>query len=144
MRPQRFRLLVHRRSIHRIQRNLHPIELHHQRIIMYVYPQRITIAMYLLTIMLAAQAWQKKACQAPVRNRGPLTRRIGTALIIISAVLIGLRFIARWRIQGTSIGWDDWTILLAWLGLIPSTAIVQLSKSHICSNTLTKLMRSSQ
>lgn len=75
----------------------------------------------------ASQTWQRKACQAPVRNEGPLTRRIGTALLVVGAVCIGIRFLARWQIQNSSIGWDDWTILVSYLLLIPSTAIVQIS-----------------
>ena len=62
-----------------------------------------------------------------MRDDGPLTRRIGDALLILGAIVIVIRFIARWRIQNSSIGWDDWTILLSYLLLIPSTVIVQIS-----------------
>jgi len=76
----------------------------------------------------ASQTWQKKACQVPVRDDGPLTRRIGDALLIVGAIAIAIRFIGRWQIQQSSIGWDDWTILVAYLLLIPSTVIVQISE----------------
>jgi hypothetical protein len=82
----------------------------------------------LFTLTLVSQGWQKKACLAPVRDTGPRTRRIGTALIIIAFLLVVVRFFARWSIQDSSIGWDDWTILLAFIGLVPSTAIAQISE----------------
>jgi hypothetical protein len=81
----------------------------------------------------ASQAWQKKACLAPVRDTGPRVRKIGTALIIIAFLLVVIRFFARWSIQDSSVGWDDWTILLAFIGLVPSTAIAQISESHASS-----------
>lgn len=65
-----------------------------------------------------------------MRNNGPLTRRIGEALIIIATLVVMVRFIARWQIQNSSIGWDDWLILLAWIGLLPSTALVQIMTYH--------------
>jgi multisubunit Na+/H+ antiporter MnhF subunit len=65
-----------------------------------------------------------------VRNTGPRTRHIGTALIIIAFLLVAVRFFARWSIQDSSIGWDDWTILLAFICLVPSTAIAQISESE--------------
>jgi hypothetical protein len=37
-----------------------------------------------------------------------------------------IRFLARWFIQGTSIGWDDWVILVAWAGIVPSTVFVHI------------------
>lgn len=77
----------------------------------------------------ASQTWQKKACQAPIRDDGPLTRRIGDALLIVGAICVAIRFVARWQIQNSSIGWDDWTILVSYLLLIPSTVIVQISLS---------------
>ncbi|KAK7180157.1 hypothetical protein DPSP01_012786 [Paraphaeosphaeria sporulosa] len=43
-----------------------------------------------------------------------------------SAICIVARFLARWRIQATGLGWDDWTILVAYILLIPSTIIAQL------------------
>jgi endonuclease V-like protein UPF0215 family len=78
--------------------------------------------------MPASQTWQKRACQAPIRDDGPLTRRIGDALLIIGAIAIAIRFVGRWQIQQSSIGWDDWTILISYLLLIPSTVIVQISE----------------
>jgi hypothetical protein len=57
-----------------------------------------------------------------------LTRRIGDALLIIGAIAIAIRFVGRWQIQQSSIGWDDWIILISYLLLIPSTVIVQISE----------------
>jgi hypothetical protein len=39
------------------------------------------------------------------------------------------RFLARWRIQNSSVGWDDWTILFAYVLLIPSTILIEISQS---------------
>jgi hypothetical protein len=104
----------------------------------------LTNHVHSLTGTSVSQAWQKKACIAPVRDTGPLTRRIGTALIIISFLLVLLRFIARWRMQNASIGADDWVILVAWLGLVPSTALVQISGFRLSKIPLTILIRRSQ
>jgi hypothetical protein len=41
-----------------------------------------------------------------------------------------VRFLARWRVQNSSIGWDDWIILLAWVGLLPSTILVRIMTYH--------------
>lgn len=109
---------------------MHLIALHYHTVFRCVDNSTFHKSEYLLTIAQESQAWQKKACQAPVRNNGPLTRRIGEALIIIATLVLIVRFTARWRIQNSSIGWDDWTILLAWIGLLPSTALVQIMTYH--------------
>jgi hypothetical protein len=75
----------------------------------------------------ATQGWQKRACQAPVRDAGPMSRHVNIALLVIATIFISIRFLARWRIQGSTLGWDDWTILASYILLIPSTAILQLS-----------------
>jgi hypothetical protein len=82
-----------------------------------------------LTVQIASQKWQKKACKAPIRNEGPATQRVGDALLVIAALCIAGRFSARWWMQNKYLGWDDWTILAAFLLLIPSTIIVKLSWS---------------
>jgi len=56
-----------------------------------------------------------------------MSRHINLALLIIATVCVLIRFVARWRIQGSTLGWDDWTILASFILLIPSTAILQLS-----------------
>lgn len=76
---------------------------------------------------IATQAWQMKACQAPVRDAGPMSRRINIALLVIATICVSIRFIARWRIRGSVLGWDDWTILGSYILLLPSTAILQTS-----------------
>jgi len=75
----------------------------------------------MLTLLPVAQRWQQKACKAPFRNTGPVTSRVGTALVIIAGICVVLRFVARWRITGSTVGWDDWTILVSFILLIPST-----------------------
>lgn len=78
----------------------------------------------------ASQAWQKKACQAPVRDSGPVNRAAGTALFVISTTVLVIRFLARWFIQGTRIGWDDAMIAVAWAGIVPSTVFVDIMIRH--------------
>lgn len=74
------------------------------------------------------QAWQTRACQTPVRDAGPMSRSVNIALIVIAAIFVAIRFLSRWRGQGTNtLGWDDWTILASFLLLIPSTTILQIS-----------------
>jgi hypothetical protein len=82
-----------------------------------------------LTVASVAQRWQMETCKAPVHNAGPLTSRIGITLLVIGAVCIACRFFARWRIQNSSVGWDDWTILVSYILLIPSTILVEISQS---------------
>jgi integral membrane sensor domain MASE1 len=77
-----------------------------------------------------------KACKAPYRNAGPMTRSVNIALIVIATICVAIRFIARWRIQDSNIGWDDWTILASYLLLIPSTVILQISSLTVPSLTL--------
>jgi len=87
------------------------------------------ILVALLTITSVAQRWQKKACQAPIRNTGPLTTRVGTALVTIAGASVILRFVARWLIKDSTVGWDDWTILASVILLIPSTILLKISSS---------------
>ena len=82
-----------------------------------------------LTVALVAQKWQMKTCPAPEHNAGPLTSRLGITLLVIGAVCIVCRFLARWRIQNSIVGWDDWTILFAYVLLIPSTILIEISQS---------------
>ena len=139
-RPYGLCMPVHRCAIHVLQRSLHPKKLHHQTSIECVIDLVIAYSQHSLTLMLVSQGWQKKACSVPVRDTGPRTRRIGTALIVIAFVLIVVRFSARWSIRDSSIGWDDWTILLAFIGLVPSTAIAQVSESQLSSTLSTALI----
>lgn len=139
-RPYGLCMPVHRCAIHVLQRSLHPKKLHHQTSIECVIDLVIAYSQHSLTLMLVSQGWQKKACSAPVRDTGPRTRRIGTALIVIAFVLVVVRFSARWSIRDSSIGWDDWTILLAFIGLVPSTAIAQVSESQLSSTLSTALI----
>lgn len=53
----------------------------------------------------------------------------------VAALCIMCRFLARWRIQNSSIGWDDWTILMSFILLIPSTAILHISPSSSLGST---------
>jgi len=90
----------------------------------------------LLSILISlpvAQRWQQKACKAPYRNTGPITSRVGSALVTIAGVGVALRFLARWRIKDSTVGWDDWTILVSFILLIPSTVMLANSMS-LCND----------
>lgn len=47
-------------------------------------------------------------------------------MLTIACVCVALRFLARWQIQDSTIGWDDWTILACVILLIPSTILLQV------------------
>jgi hypothetical protein len=83
----------------------------------------------LLTSFPVAQRWQKKACKAPYRNSGHITSRVGAALVTLAGLSVGVRFLARWKIQDSTVGWDDWTILVSFILLIPSTILLRYSSS---------------
>lgn len=72
-----------------------------------------------------------KACQAPVRDQGPMTRRVNIALVTLATLCVLIRFLARWRVAGSTFGWDDWTILASWICVIPSTTMFQISSSPV-------------
>ncbi|KAM0720860.1 hypothetical protein Q7P37_003145 [Cladosporium fusiforme] len=55
-----------------------------------------------------------------------MIRRVNVALVIVATLCVLIRFVARWRISGNTIGWDDWTILVSWILVIPSSTILQL------------------
>jgi integral membrane sensor domain MASE1 len=65
-----------------------------------------------------------------------MTRRINLALVVIATFCIAIRFIARWRIQDSNIGWDDWTILASYILIIPSTVILQISSFPVLALAL--------
>jgi hypothetical protein len=133
MLSRRLRLLVRRPSIHVLQRNVHFDTLHHQASLGYAKQQSTDYMIRKnnhLRITLASQAWQKKACQAPVRNSGPSNRLIGAVLFGVATTVLIIRFLSRWLIQGSSFGWDDAMILLAWLGIVPSTVFVDVMIHH--------------
>lgn len=86
-----------------------------------------------LTSDAATQAWQMKTCKAPIRDKGPATSRVNISLVTIATLCVCLRFLARWRVAGSTFGWDDWTILAAWILVIPSTTMFQISSfSTLC------------
>lgn len=82
----------------------------------------------LLTILLVAQGWQYKACPVPEHNAGPFTVRLAIAFLVLTALCVGARFVARWRIQNASIGIDDWSILVSYILMIPATVLIILSE----------------
>ena len=76
-----------------------------------------------------ATSWSYKACPVPEHNAGPRTVRMAIVFLGLSALFVGGRFLARWRIQTAGIGIDDWTILLSFLTIIPATIFIILSES---------------
>jgi hypothetical protein len=104
---------------------VHPTKLHHQTGLGYAESQQNTSQKHQLTVTQVSQGWQQKACQAPVRNSGPFNLRLGMGLLVVITLILIVRFLSRWLIQGTSIGWDDWMILVTWVGIVPSTFMVR-------------------
>jgi hypothetical protein len=49
-----------------------------------------------------------------VEDRGPVVLGVSTAMITVSSVFVGLRFASRIGIV-RRVGWDDYTILIAWV-----------------------------
>ena len=82
----------------------------------------------ILTLLLVAQGWQYKACPVPEHNAGPFTVRLAIAFLVLSALCVGGRFIARWRIQNASVGIDDWSILVSYILMLPATVLIILSE----------------
>lgn len=82
----------------------------------------------LLTVLLVGQEWQYKACPVPEHNAGPFTVRLAMAFLVVSALCVGGRFIARWRIQNASVGIDDWSILVSYILMLPATVLIILSE----------------
>lgn len=105
---------------------------------MYVQDQTVSKYAMSLTALSVAQRWEVKNCPVPEHNAGVLTFRLGIALLVISAGCVGCRFLARWRINNSSIGLDDWSILVAYLLMIPATVLIILSElAQPCFNVLT-------
>ena len=49
-----------------------------------------------------------------VDDRGPVVLGVSIAMIVVSSVFVGLRFVSRIGIV-RRVGWDDYTILIAWV-----------------------------
>ena len=81
-----------------------------------------------LTILSEAQGWQYKACPVPEHNAGPFTVRLAIAFLVLTALCVGARFVARWRILNASVGIDDWSILVSYILMIPATVLIILSE----------------
>lgn len=77
----------------------------------------------------AAQKYQTISCGAPIRNEGPLSKRVLWALFAISLASMALRFVARapW-LNGPGFGLDDYTMLVALAALIPLEIAVEISE----------------
>jgi hypothetical protein len=86
-----------------------------------------------LTILSEAQGWQYKACPVPEHNAGPTTVRLAYFFLALTAFCVGCRFLARWRIQNATIGWDDWSILVSYIIWIPATVLIILSELSFVS-----------
>ncbi|EMF12270.1 uncharacterized protein SEPMUDRAFT_134154 [Sphaerulina musiva SO2202] len=74
---------------------------------------------------LLTQRFQAATCGAPVRDQGDLTRRITWSLFAIVGFAIFARFAFRAPfLRGTGFGFDDWTIFLAALMIVPLNALI--------------------
>lgn len=103
---------------------MHSRKLHNQGSPMYVPDQRVFKCATSLTAHPVAQRWEVKNCPVPEHNAGVLTYRLGIALLVISAGCVGSRFLARWRINNSTIGLDDWSILVAYALMVPATTLI--------------------
>lgn len=108
---------------------MHASQLHNQGGSTYVRTFKVYSYDLPLTVLSVAQGWQYKACPVPEHNAGPFTVRLAIAFLILGALCVGGRFVARWRIQNASIGIDDWSILVSYILMIPATVLIILSES---------------
>jgi hypothetical protein len=96
---------------------------------------KVHIHNFMLTILSEAQGWQYKACPVPEHNAGPVTVRLAYFFLALTAFCVACRFVARWRIQNASIGWDDWSILISYIIWIPATVLIILSELSFVTDT---------
>ncbi|KAH9873434.1 hypothetical protein IAQ61_004057 [Plenodomus lingam] len=64
------------------------------------------------------------ACGAPVQYKGETTRLSNIALSLLTAVLIAVRMSYQAFFSSWDFGWDDYTVLAAWLSGVPSVIII--------------------
>jgi hypothetical protein len=108
---------------------MHSLQLHNQASSTYVSTRRLFKRAILLTVLLVAQGWQYKACPVPEHDAGPLTARLAYFFLALGAVCVGCRFLARWRIHNSTVGIDDWTILVSYILMIPAAILIIMSES---------------
>ncbi|KAI5361336.1 putative extracellular membrane protein, CFEM [Septoria linicola] len=76
---------------------------------------------------LEARRFSAINCKEPIRDQGWLTRNVSWAMFALATFGTFARVFSRMRrFGGTGFGWDDYTILLGWLILIPSDAILDV------------------
>jgi hypothetical protein len=108
---------------------MHSIQLHNQASTTYVSTQRVFEHAITLTVVTVAQGWQYKACPVPEHDAGPLTARLAYFFLALGAVCVGCRFLARWRIHNSTVGIDDWSILVSYILMIPAAILIIMSES---------------
>ncbi|CAK1358901.1 hypothetical protein CB0940_02161 [Cercospora beticola] len=66
-------------------------------------------------------------CKEPIRDQGPLTRSVSWVMFALATFGTLARCLSRMRaLGGTGYGWDDWTIILGWLVLIPVNGLLHI------------------
>lgn len=76
-----------------------------------------------------AESWQYKACPVKEHNSGVVTVRLAIALLVLTSLCVGGRFLARWRLPNAHIGIDDWSVLISYMFIIPATLFIIFSES---------------
>ena len=76
-----------------------------------------------------AETWSYKACPVQEHDAGKVTVGLAIFFLIFSTLCVGGRFLARWRLPKTTIGIDDWSVLISFLFIIPATILIILSES---------------
>ncbi|KAF2172692.1 hypothetical protein M409DRAFT_16653 [Zasmidium cellare ATCC 36951] len=74
---------------------------------------------------LEARRYSAITCGEPVRDHSELTKRVSWTMFTLATIGLISRFLSRLpALNGSGFGWDDWTILLCWILLIPSDGIL--------------------
>jgi len=76
-----------------------------------------------------AESWQYKACPVKEHNSGVVTVRLAIALLVLTSLCVGGRFLARWRLPNAHVGIDDWSVLISYMFIIPATFLIIFSES---------------
>ena len=76
-----------------------------------------------------AESWQYKACPMKEHNSGVVTVRLAIALLVLTSLCVGGRFLARWRLPNAHVGIDDWSVLISYMFIIPATFLIIFSES---------------
>ncbi|KAM3422237.1 hypothetical protein BST61_g2602 [Cercospora zeina] len=76
---------------------------------------------------LEARHYSAMTCKEPIRDQGSLTRSVSWAMFALATFGTVARCLSRMRaLGGTGYSWDDATIILAWLMLVPVNGLLHI------------------